>query len=224
MRHAPWELFWLFAPWLQGIRGDRPCQIKRTVPFIGFVIDMGGDFPLSSSQGKDFSVDNAITNISCKEDAMEDIARILVVSRMTRYCQKAVHYGISLAKKYGAELSVIHVVHNLYGLEGWNVPMISIQNEFKKDMEKMKWELDEIIRKENDAGMAIKEIIREGNPTEEILRVVKEEKIDLMIMLAHEEGRLEHLLFSRSNEDLLRKMPCSILLVKKEPEVIKSFD
>ena len=43
---------------------------------------------------------------------MKGIKRILVVSRMTQLCQEAVHQGISLARKYGAELFVIHVVHN----------------------------------------------------------------------------------------------------------------
>lgn len=41
-------------------------------------------------------------------------------------------------------------------------------------------------------------------------------KDHLLIMLAHEEGRIEHFLFGRDNEDLIRKMPCSIMLVKKE--------
>ena len=36
-------------------------------------------------------------------------------------------------------------------------------------------------------------------------------------MLAHEEGHLEHFLFGRSNEEVIRKMPCSVLLVEKEP-------
>jgi nucleotide-binding universal stress UspA family protein len=39
-------------------------------------------------------------------------------------------------------------------------------------------------------------------------------------MLAHEEGRLEHFLFGRSNEEILRALPCSILLVKKEPGAV----
>ncbi len=50
---------------------------------------------------------------------MDDIKRILVVSRLTANCRKAVHYGISLAKEYDAALLVIHVVHNPFGLEGW---------------------------------------------------------------------------------------------------------
>jgi nucleotide-binding universal stress UspA family protein len=43
---------------------------------------------------------------------MDDIRHILVVSRMTAYCKKAVRYGVSLARKYHAALSVIHVMHN----------------------------------------------------------------------------------------------------------------
>jgi hypothetical protein len=39
-------------------------------------------------------------------------------------------------------------------------------------------------------------------------------------MLAHQEGHVEHLFFGRSNDELVRKMPCSIMLVKKEPEAI----
>ena len=46
--------------------------------------------------------------------------------------------------------------------------------------------------------------------------MVKQHKIDLLIMLAHEEGHLEHFLFGRSNEELIRRMPCSIMLIKKK--------
>ena len=61
----------------------------------------------------------------------------------------------------------------------------------------------------------VREVIREGEPTEVILEVAKEENIDLIIMLAHEEGHLEHFLFGRSKEEIIRKMPYSVLLVKK---------
>ena len=50
---------------------------------------------------------------------------------------------------------------------------------------------------------------------DEIKKVVEDEKIDLIVMLAHEEGRFEHFLFGRTNDAILRKLPASILLVKK---------
>jgi len=148
---------------------------------------------------------------------MKDVNQILVVSRMTRYCAKAVHYGVSLAKKYKAALTVVHVVHDPFGIEGWNLPMPNLDKDYQNLLKKSRQQLDDIIANENKSGMHIDALIREGEPILEILAVVKEKKIDLIVMLAHEEGRMEHFLFGRSNEELIRKMPCSILLVKKEP-------
>ncbi len=151
---------------------------------------------------------------------MEDVNRILVVSRMTTYCRKAIHYGISLSKRYGASLYIIHVVHNPFGLEGWNLPPLpAFVTDYSILLKKSKDDIDAAINAERAEGMGIKELIREGEPTEVILSVVKEENIDLIIMLSHEEGRMEHFLFGRSNEEIIRKMPCSIFLVKKEPAI-----
>jgi universal stress protein A len=147
---------------------------------------------------------------------MEDIKRILVVSRSTRDCRKAVHYGVSLSQKYGAALYVMHVVHDPFIFGGWNLPFPSLEDEYRKILKEAKAELNAIIKKEKSKGLAVKELLKEGKPAEVVLSAVKEENIDLIIMLAHEEGRLEHFLFGRSNEEIIRVMPCSILLVKKE--------
>lgn len=148
---------------------------------------------------------------------MEDVNQILVVSRMTRYCAKAVHYGVSLAKKYGAALTVVHVIHDPFGIEGWNLPVPNLDRDYQNILKRSRQELDDIIANENKSGMHIDVLIREGEPTSEILALVREKNIDLIVMLSHEEGHLEHFLFGRSNHELVRKMPCSILLVKKEP-------
>jgi universal stress protein A len=129
---------------------------------------------------------------------MEDVKRILVVSRDTRYDRKAVHYGFSLARQYGAKLYVMHAVNNPFSLQGWNLPIPSLVKEYKRLLRETRKELA-------------------GDPEKEILKTVKTENIDLIIMLAHEEGHLEHFLFGRSNEEIIRKMPCSVFLVKKEP-------
>ena len=148
---------------------------------------------------------------------MQDINRILVVSRMTTYCIKAVHYGVSLAKQYGATLYVIHVIHDPFGLEGWNLPLPNLEKDYQNLLKKTKQQLDRIIKKEIQSGMHIEVLMPEGDPTDEIVKTVKEKKIDLLVMIAHEEGHLEHFLFGRSNHELVLRMPCSILLVKKEP-------
>lgn len=151
---------------------------------------------------------------------MENIKRILVVSRMTQLCQEAVHQGISLARKYGAELFVIHVVHNPFGLEGWNLPGLSLQKDYENILKDAKNEIDAIIRREKEKDLNIKVLVEEGEPTEQIIKTVQEKQIDLMVLRAHEEGRLEHFLFGKSNEELIRRMPCSLWLVKNEPGAV----
>ena len=148
---------------------------------------------------------------------MHDIKRILVVSRSTRHCRKAVHYGISLAKQHNAKLYVMHVIHDPFSLEGWNLPIPSLNQEFKKLVKKTRDEIDRIIASERADGLEITEWIREGKPADEVTAAVKKDKIDLVIMSAHEEGRLEHYMFGRTVEELTRKMPCSIFLVNYNP-------
>jgi nucleotide-binding universal stress UspA family protein len=106
---------------------------------------------------------------------MEDIRRILAVSWMTQYCRKTIHCAVSLAAKYDAELSVIHVVDT--GLQGWNMPMMSMEEERKADIEKIKAELDNIIDGETKEGIKIKKIIKEGDPVEEILKFIGEKRL-----------------------------------------------
>ncbi|MBU0910382.1 MAG: universal stress protein [Proteobacteria bacterium] len=151
---------------------------------------------------------------------MSEYKRILVVVRMIQSCRKAIQYGVSLARKYGSELYVIHSVYNPIGLKGWGLGTRELALEYERSLKDSRRKLLTLIEDEKTQGMFIKELIREGAPTEEILKAIEEEKIDLLVMLAHEEGHMEHLLFGRSNDELVRKMPCSIMLVKKEPEAI----
>ena len=149
---------------------------------------------------------------------MPEFKKILVVSRMIQTCRPAIHKGVELARCTGAELFIVHSIYNPFSLKGWSVGTLSLAEEFGRLLEETKVKLADLVEEEQAKGVAVRQYIRDGEPTQEILKVVKEENIDLLIMLAHEEGVLENLIFNRSTADLVRKMPCSILLVKKEPE------
>ena len=148
---------------------------------------------------------------------MDDIKRIMVVSRSTKNCKKALHYGISLAKQQDAKLYVLHLLHDPFSVDGWNLPIPSLKQEYENLVKKTRAEIDRIIKSEQADGVDITEWIRDGKPDREVMAAVKEEKIDLIITSAHEEGRLEHWMFGRTVDELTRKMPCSILLVKYNP-------
>ncbi|WP_136525298.1 universal stress protein [Geomonas ferrireducens] len=159
---------------------------------------------------------------------MENYKRVLVVNRMSEYCRDAVQAGISIARKYGSELMVLHIATNPEGTMSMaggalNAPS-AIPDEVKNYasiQERAKEELEQMIGQEIRAGLPIKVIIKEGKPVDEIVQTVKDERIDLMVLLSHEEGRIEHMLFGRDNDAVLRRMPCSILLIKREPESVE---
>jgi nucleotide-binding universal stress UspA family protein len=155
---------------------------------------------------------------------MEQIKKILVISRMNPYSRKTIEVGISLARAYDAKLHVLHLVAKPVDLITVNssgmFPEVQYTNYFNSQQEARK-QLDKIIQQESDSGFPITELVSDYDSVDGIERVIREEKIDLLLMSAHEEGRLEHALFGGESDAVIRKMPCSILLVKDEPEPVE---
>ena len=151
---------------------------------------------------------------------MAGVKKILVLSRQTKRCRKAVEQGMFLAEKCGAELTILHVFHNPFGLEGWNLPVASLEEDYLKLRDQVKHDIDNLIANDKSDGMKINVILKEGNPDKELFKVIKEEKIDLLIFVSHSEWRMEHFLFGRSNEKIIRELPCSVMMVKDEPHAV----
>jgi nucleotide-binding universal stress UspA family protein len=150
---------------------------------------------------------------------MENMKKILVVCRVPEACQTVVDYGATLSKTFNAELIILHIIYDPFIRGDWNlpIPLGTVEEEYNKIRENAKKTLDALVTSVRTKGISVRELVREGKPTYETLKAAMEEKADLIIMLSHEESRLEHLLFGRSNDDLIRRMPSSTLLVKSEP-------
>jgi len=146
---------------------------------------------------------------------MGNFNHILVISRMIPYCRHAIKVGISLARKFDAKLFVLHLVSNPVDLMAMNAPGLfpdEEYNKFNNSLLEAKEQLDKEIKQEIRDGFPLKKLTSDRDPLEEIVKVVNEEKIDLIIVSSHEEGHIEHALFF--NDDIIRKMPCSIMSVK----------
>lgn len=145
---------------------------------------------------------------------MNNFKNILVISRSSKDCPKVFETGVALAKQFDAKLTLMHVIHDPFNLEGWNLPVPYIEQEYQKLVESIRKELRKKVKIEKDHGLNVTELIKEGEPDKVIIDFVEKEHIDLIVMLAHEEGRIEHFLFGKTNDRLIRKIPTSILLCK----------
>jgi nucleotide-binding universal stress UspA family protein len=152
---------------------------------------------------------------------MNEIKKILVVCRMTSHCGPVVQAAAAQARSFGAKLSVLHVIHDPFGIKGWNLPLPTLAEDYRKLMIRTRKELDALLAEVEREGIPVTELIREGLPVREILKVIREESIDLLVRPAHGESRLEHFLLGGDNEELIRTMPCAIMLVKREPKALE---
>ena len=144
---------------------------------------------------------------------METFNNILVVSRSTSHCIKVLRIGIALARKFDAHLHVLHIIHDPFSLNGWNLPVPSLDEEYQAMVSRARKELDRMIQIEKAEGMVINEWVKDGNPVDAIAQAVENENIDLILMLAHREGRLEHFLFGKTNDAIIRKLPANLMLI-----------
>jgi nucleotide-binding universal stress UspA family protein len=155
---------------------------------------------------------------------MKNISRILVLSRMNQDSRNAIKQCISLARKLEAQLVALHLVSNTAEMMVVNSPdmfPLSALNNYMVMQQSAEENVEEVIKEEQRLGFPIKELVSEGDPLDEVVKAVKEEDIDLLVMIAQEEGRIEHALLGGENNAIIRKMPCSILLLKEEPEAIE---
>ena len=92
----------------------------------------------------------------------------------------------------------------------------ALGEEYRAMVQEVKSDLDKMIQKERAGGMAIKEMVKDAEPVHEIVKIVEAENIDLLIMAAHNETRIEHVIYGRINHEVVRRLPCSCFLVKGE--------
>jgi nucleotide-binding universal stress UspA family protein len=149
---------------------------------------------------------------------LEDVKRILVVSRSTEECKKAFHYAVSIAKAFHAELSILHIEYDPFDRVGLHylASLGRFQEEYQAREKQIRDEINAMIRDEKAVGMAITEMVEQGEPVEQTMEAVKKSGTDLIIMAAHEEGRIERMIYGRSTHEILRRLPCSLMLVKGE--------
>jgi len=146
-----------------------------------------------------------------------DLNRILVPVSFAPSCKKAMRTAATLASAFSAKLFVVNIYratprlfHSVGGIL------------FPKDLERERAEaikkLDEFVRKEMKVlklSVDVAEInVEDEDAVKAILRVVKDNSIDLVVLGHHEESKLEHMLFGRNISKLVDGAPCDVIVTR----------
>lgn len=142
---------------------------------------------------------------------MKSYQHILIATNLTDNSQVISDEAVSLAEKSGATLSLVHVIEFnpiMYGGGEFAVP---IDGDVE---ESLRSQARESLRAEGKR-LGIPEThqwIASGATTEELVKVIDENSVDLIVLGNHEQHGLAFLLGSTANA-LLHAMPCDVLAV-----------
>jgi nucleotide-binding universal stress UspA family protein len=143
------------------------------------------------------------------------IQNIVIATDGSENTQKAVSYGIKIAKLSGAKVYALHVI-NTHSLSksltaGWE----TMYGVLKKDGQKATYKVKEC---GEALGIEVKEILLEGHPSSEILDFTKNNDIDLIVMGTLGKTGLDRLLMGSVAENVIRNSKVPVLVVRSEEQ------
>jgi len=139
------------------------------------------------------------------------IKHILVPYDDSQYSNRAFVYALDLAKKYGADLSVISIMYSS-PLPTHIQHQTTIDDEKKKVMEKSFKRLHNAAKK---FGVPIKtQMLMESAIVDNIVSFVSSYKVNLIVMGTRGRGGPNRLMFGSVAMATSQKAPCPVMLVK----------
>ncbi|HEY7308620.1 MAG TPA: universal stress protein [Gemmataceae bacterium] len=146
---------------------------------------------------------------------MIDLHRILVPTDFSKSSSNALVYGAEFARRFGAEVHLLHVVQDLALFIPEAVmlapPMMPPIEQF---VSAARAALERAVRDLNMTDVRIVPEVAEGTPFEEIVRFARDKEIDLIVMGTHGHTGLAHLFLGSVAEKVVRRAPCPVLTVR----------
>jgi nucleotide-binding universal stress UspA family protein len=151
------------------------------------------------------------TGLSGGDRCLTTAERILVPTDFTEESEKAVKYGILLAKRSAAHLTLLHVYKEPYAIEYIRGPHAcdEVMNGRRNSKNTLKLITEEAKKQYADCDFEF----RDGVACEEIVNAANERDIDLIILSTHHYNWLKRLAYGCDAEQILRRAPCPILVL-----------
>ena len=145
--------------------------------------------------------------------------KILLPTDGSEYANKAAKHAIQIASLNGAELVVLNVIEtsSLVGLPAEDL-IVRIKEMLKEEGRKSLEEISKLaeeseIKDECHKKIELNMITEEGSPADIIVKKIKEENIDLVVMGTSGKHGLDRFLLGSVTENVVRSAPCPVLVV-----------
>jgi nucleotide-binding universal stress UspA family protein len=147
---------------------------------------------------------------------MMALKKVLVATDFEPASESALRYGRVLARSFGAELHVLHVVDNLLARATDVYSYTSAAPGVQRDLERKARERTESLLDADDRRQlrAVAVTITSDSPAYAILDYAREHGIELIVMGTHGRGAVGHLFMGSVAERVVRMAVCPVLTVR----------
>jgi universal stress protein A len=140
------------------------------------------------------------------------LKNILVPVDFSDCSKKALQYAIPLARQFGAEITLLHVVQPYLpvpetGAVDVELVQVTMRDEGEKELEALRQGLAGVVPSRT--------VLRVGNPHVEIIDVAKQLESDLIIVSTHGRTGLAHVFLGSTAERVVRHAGCPVLVVRE---------
>ena len=149
------------------------------------------------------------------------LAKILVPIDFSPCSQKALQYAVPLARRFGASITLLHVVEPIVYSMDYGYGPVSRQIPNETMLKQTRTKLNSLGKKIAGSPHLAETIVRTGAVYFEIAEVARAREIDLIILGTRGCGEVNHLVIGSTAEKVVRHAPCPIFVVRqKEHEFV----
>jgi nucleotide-binding universal stress UspA family protein len=139
---------------------------------------------------------------------------ILAPTDFSEYSKQAVTSALEWAQKFGAKLTILHVIElPPYPVEGYVPP--SVSTTFMDDLERQATtDLAQLVPEAENAGVAVARVAAVGTPYRKIIDLAEAEQVDLIVMATAGRTGFSHLIMGSIAERVVRTASCPVLTIR----------
>ncbi len=124
----------------------------------------------------------------------------------------------ALASRFGADLTILHVVRDPLNLASPHVPLPSLEQlreeTIRSATEALRREMDEALGPAPRASL----VVVAGLPFQQVIHHARAHDVDMIVMGTEGKTGLNHAIMGSTAEQVVRRAPCPVLTLRAVPE------
>ena len=142
------------------------------------------------------------------------LAKILCPVDFSDDSKAALNHAEELARRFSAELVVLHVVEPVLYPVAYGMPPVSPINFEETAKESAQKALEPLVRSIAERGVNARSLVDAGTASMRICELARTEGFDLVVLATHGYTGVKHMLLGSTAERVVRLCPCPVLTVK----------